>query len=288
MLPPADEDGEGSGAWQVAGYVVLGLLTIAAVALTVLWVGGAFDSGPAVDQVTVPSVINESQTSAQDILAERGLRLSLGEPQNSDTVAEGFVISQSPEPGELVDADSPVEIVVSLGVESIEVPDLGGLTEEDARARLREVDLLPGRIVREANDEVEAGVVISSDPSAGTQVAPGEPVDLVVSSGEELVLVRNVVGLVDADARSALQDQDLLVEVFQVFSDGVPEGRVVSQDPAAGEEVPVGSTVVLEISRGPAEPSPEPSPEPTETPTPTPTDTPTPDPTTSPTDGATP
>ena len=63
-----------------------------------------------------------------------------------------------------------------------------------------------------------------------------------------------------------------------MFSDFVPEGSVVSQDPGPGEEVPVGSLVVLEISRGPAEPSPEPSPSPEPPPSPDPTTSPEPPP----------
>lgn len=279
LAPVADDEDEPTTPLQVLGYVLLGLLTIALVAGGIVLLAGGFGGDdPDAALTTVPDVVGEAQRAAEVILGDASLQLEVSGEENDPDVPEGDVISQTPEAGTDVAVDSVVSVVLSLGPADLEVPDLRGMTEEEARAALREANILRGQIQRESNDDVEEGRVIRTEPEAGSTVAPNQPVNLVVSSGEELVRVRNVVALVDADARSMLQDQDLVVEVFQVFSEFVPEGSVVSQDPAGGTEVPVGSTVVLEISRGRAEPSPEPSPSPEPEPSEEPSEEPPPEP----------
>ncbi len=274
--PPsqAEDDDEGNGPRRVIGYVLLALLTVIAVAASVAFLADRL-AGDDVTQLSVPLVENQLQQTAEEILAERGFDLRVRDQEESDTVPAGYVISQSPAAGTLADEGSTVQVVVSLGASTVTVPKVEGLELDEAKSVLREAKLIPGQVVREPNDEVEAGIVLRSDPPADSAAAPNTPVNLVVSSGEETVMVRNVVGFSDADARFRLEDQDLTVKVVRVFSDTVPEGNVVSQSPEPGTDVPVGSEVVLEVSRGPAEPSPEPSPSPTPAPDPDPTTDPT-------------
>ena len=272
--PAPDDDG---GVGRTVAYALLALLTVAAVAVLVLLLTGSLGGGgDDTTELLVPTVTNQLQETAEEVLAQRGFDLRVRDQEFSDTVPAGYVISQDPSPGELAEEGSTVQVVVSLGAEAVAVPDLAGLSIEEARQALRDMELVPRSVIREANDEVPVDEVLRTDPPAGTDLAPNTPVDIVVSSGEETVLVANVQLLTDADARFRLEDQGLRVAVVRVFSDTVEEGRVVSQDPAPGAEVPVGSEVTLEISRGPAEPSPSPSPSPTETPTEEPTEEPPP------------
>ena len=271
---------DGGGPGRIVAYVLLTILTIVAVALAVLFLTGELGGDdPATTQLQVPTVTNQLQETAEEVLDSRGFDMRVSGQEFSDTVPAGYVISQDPSPGTLADQGSTVQVVVSLGDEAVSVPDLAGMDVEEAREALREARLVPRSIIREANDEVPVDEVLRTDPPAGTELAPNTPVDIVVSSGEETVRVANVQLLTDADARFRLEDQGLQVAVVRVFSDTVEEGRVVSQDPEPGSEVPVGSEVTLEISRGPAEPSPEPSPSPTQTeePSPDPIESPTED-----------
>ncbi len=277
--PPPEP--EGSRASRVAGYLALAVLTIAAVALAVLFLTGSLGGeDPGTTQLQVPTVTNQLQETAEEVLDSRGFDMRVSGQEFSETVPAGYVISQDPTPGTLADQGSTVQVVVSLGAEAVTVPDLEGMDVEEAREALRDARLVPRSVIREANPEVPVDEVLRTDPPAGTELAPNTPVDIVVSSGEETVRVANVQLLTDADARFRLEDQGLTVAVVRVFSDTVEEGRVVSQDPSPGSEVPVGSEVTLEISRGPAEPSPEPSPPPDPEPSPSPTEPePSPDPT---------
>ena len=108
---------------------------------------------------------------------------------------------------------------------------------------------------REPSDKYEAGVIIDQDPDAGTKVTQGEgpiTINVVVSAGEETVEMIDVVGDTYETAVTRLQQMDLKVDTpTREPSDDVEEGKVISSDPEAGEQVSVGSTVKLVISSGP-------------------------------------
>lgn len=275
---PAPAQDEGPSVTQIVTYTILGLLTLGAVALVVLLLTGVIGGDDPVEPVQVPNVTNQLQADAEATLEDRGFDVRVRAQENSDEVQSGFVISQEPGPGELADNGSTVELVVSLGRAEVEVPEVAGMSLDEARQALRDAQLIPRETIREPSDDVPADEVLGTDPPAGTGLAISSPVDIVVSSGEELVTVPNVELLTDFDARSRLEERDLQVQVVRVFSDAVEEGRVVSQDPASGEEVPPSTVVTLEISRGPSEPEPSPSPSPEPSPDPT-TPPPSPEPT---------
>ena len=99
---------------------------------------------------------------------------------------------------------------------------------------------------------VPAGSVISQNPIAGTQVAAGSAVSLVVSTGPPPVSVPSVVNLTQAAATSAITGAGLTVGIVTPTSSAsVPAGSVISQDPIAGTQVAAGSAVNLAVSTGP-------------------------------------
>ncbi len=133
----------------------------------------------------------------------------------------------------------------------VEVPLLEGLTEAQARTALEEANLTVGDVTPEGNAELEPGVVISSDPEAGQMVEEGQAVDLVVSAGQEVVAVPPIEGLSELEAGGRLDTAMLEAQFQRQPSSDVDEGDVISSQPAEGEEVPVGSTVVVQVSSGP-------------------------------------
>jgi beta-lactam-binding protein with PASTA domain len=110
-----------------------------------------------------------------------------------------------------------------------------------------------GAITQASSSTVPVGQVISQNPAAGAQVAPGSAVALTVSTGPAPVAVPNVVGLTQAAASTAITDVGLTVgAITQTASNTVPAGQVISQNPAAGAQVAPGSAVALTVSTGPA------------------------------------
>jgi serine/threonine-protein kinase len=128
------------------------------------------------------------------------------------------------------------------------VPEVVGMTEGEARTALQGAGLTNVTTQQEASGDVEAGRVISSNPSAGQEVAPDQAITLVVSSGQETVPVPTVQGLTEENARSALAEVGLSAEVVQqdVANPG-QDKQVLSQTPAPGQQVTVGSTVTIYV-----------------------------------------
>ena len=219
--------------------------------------GGLFDTQSFVIAVgavlvTVPDVVGLSQANAEAAIVAAGLTVGVVTTDNSDTVPVGDVISQDPTAGSEIAEGSSVDIVVSLGPVLVTVANVVGLSQANAEGAIVAAGLVVGNITTANSDTVPVGDVISQDPTAGTDVAEGSAVDIVVSLGPVLVTVANVVGLSQTDAEAAIVAAGLVVgNVTTANSDTVPAGNVISQDPTAGTEVAGGSAVDIVVSLGP-------------------------------------
>ena len=146
-----------------------------------------------------------------------------------------------------------MNLVVSRGPEPVTVPDVAGKPQGEAEEAIQAAGLKVGSITNEYSDTVPVGLVIGQNPSAGTSVPRGSSVDLAVSAGPRTVTVPSVGGLAQGDAASALASAGLVVGTITTqYSDTVPEGSVISQNPAAGSTVSPGSSVDLLVSLGPS------------------------------------
>ena len=133
----------------------------------------------------------------------------------------------------------------------VTVPNVEGLTQDAATAAITGAKLIVGTITQQAGDTVATGKVISQDPASGSSVAQGSPVNLVISSGPQMVTVPNVEGLTQDAATTAITGAKLTVgTITQQASNTVVIGNVISQDPASGSSVAQGSPVNLVISSG--------------------------------------
>ena len=102
----------------------------------------------------------------------------------------------------------PVDLVVSLGVEPVLVPDVVNQTQAAAEAAIVAATLTVGNVTTAYSPTVTAGNVISQNPIGGASALPGTPVDLVVSLGVEPVLVPDVVNQTAGGRRSGDRGRD--------------------------------------------------------------------------------
>jgi len=215
--------------------------------------GSAVVEDEETEQVEVPDVVGMTIDEARQALNEVGLGLNQITREASDDVEEGLIMEQDVEAGDMVDVNSPVNVVVSAGPEvvMIEVPDVVGLSEQVAEQRLRDAGFEVTRR-EEFDDEVAEGDVISTNPVAGTEVAEGSSVSIVVSRGPEEVAVPDLRNITRNEAENRLTDADLrLGNVTEAYSDTVAVGMVISQSVAAGQRVASNTSVNIVISRGP-------------------------------------
>ena len=175
----------------------------------------------------------------------------------SDEYPEGQIVSQDPQYGEKAKEGSTIHVVVSSGKEPVEMIDVSGLRYEDAVQILQSKGLKVDMPEYEADDEVEKGCVISYTPLEGVELAPGDTVHLVVSTGKKVksVIVPTLVGQSLDNARKMISDIGLNVaSVTEVYSSEAV-GKVTYQSIASGTEVDEGTSIVLNVSKGPEAPT---------------------------------
>jgi beta-lactam-binding protein with PASTA domain len=167
--------------------------------------------------------------------------------RRADPAPRDTVFRQVPSGGE-ADKGSTVTLFVSNGPSTARVPDVLGLSETDARRRVRRAGFKPA-VEREGSAKVAEGSVIRSDPGAGARIERDSRVTLFVSTGPREVTVPDVVGQDQEDAASRLR-QDGLGVIIRERASGEPVDTVLDQTPAAGQQVDEGSTVTLFVSNG--------------------------------------
>jgi beta-lactam-binding protein with PASTA domain len=208
-------------------------------------------SGPQMT-VAVPNVGGLNQAAATAAITGAKLMVGTVTQKASSTVATGNVISQDPANGSSLTQGSPVNLVISLGPQIATVPNVEGLTRTAATAAITEAKLMTGTVTQQTSNTVATGTVISQDPANGSSLAEGSPVNLVISSGPQMVAVPQVEGLTQDAAAATITGAKLMVgTVTQQTSNTVATGTVISQDPANGSSAAQGSPVKLLISSGP-------------------------------------
>ena len=264
-----------------AGWIVLALVAITAIAALAYGLSTYLDN-PETPKVAVPRVVGDPIQTATAKLAQAKL---VADPvrQPSDTVPADTVISQNPTDGTEVSPNSTVRLFVSSGPTAVTVPDLKGLTVQEAQSQLSDQGLAVGTVTEVDDPDTEAGKIIDTNPGAGTSVAPDTKINVRVGTGK--VAVPNVVGKSQSEAQTTIAAAKLQVETKFKATNEVPEGTVISQSPKDGT-IDIGGTIKITVAQKAAPtltpttvtPTPTPSPTPSESPTtnslPTPPPTP--------------
>lgn len=206
------------------------------------------------EDVEVPSFVNmyAEEIDSRDY---PDFVIRIAEWVNNETVEYGRVISQTPAGKRIVKAGTTVELTVSLGPATDTMRNLVGYTVNNAMTILDNLGLaLNVDIQHEYSDVYPVDSVIRTDPSEGEQLSVGETVTLVVSSGQEIIYSQ-VPEVRTMDVETAIKTLDkygLNYKLTYVDSDE-PEGTVIDQSIAQGEQVKEGTTIELQISNGPQE-----------------------------------
>ncbi len=207
---------------------------------------------PNLSTVKVPDVRGKSISQAQKLLTKAGLTVkpkAIGEA--STKFKDGQVTRTDPKTNAQVDEGTPVQLFVAT-TQLVQIPNVANRSKADATAILSGEPLnlsVASKKVKDPN--IPAGVVISTDPPAGTNVAQGSKVTLLISDGKPDVQVPNLAGDTQSEAEAELGAVGLKIKVeFQsVPASDRDIGKVIDQNPAKGTSVPAGSTVVVTIAK---------------------------------------
>jgi serine/threonine-protein kinase len=205
----------------------------------------------------VPVLTGVPQAEALAQIEGNGWEVSVQTERSDDEPRVDHVVRTAPPAGADLAEGEPFLLVVSEGPVLRSLPELTGLTLAEAQAQLLALDLVVAP-VEQYDEDVPPGQVIGwsvpeqPDLVAGGQVEPGTEVEVVSSLGPAPRTVPTLTGTTFAEAQAAVEPLALAVtEIEQVFSDTVPAGVIVTQVPAAGDEVDRGTTIQVTVSKGP-------------------------------------
>ncbi len=233
-------------AWIWAGVSVLAVLLVA----VLIWVMQIQPSSEVpTTALTVPNVVDMSYERATEALTEQQLTTARVNESDED-IAAGNVVSTVPEAGTSVAAGQKVTVYVSTGPDTATVPTLEGINESEARSAIEAAGLSVGSIRRQNDPALADGTVISSSVESGAAVAKGTTVNLIIASGQ--VVIVDYTGYTLAAAKRELESDEKQLTVRTQDDPGcraAPDPTVATQSLAPGE-VPVHSEITLTVCTG--------------------------------------
>ena len=245
------------GAMVVKG--VLAAAIIVGLAVAVIYFLNYWNNRPEAgdDLLEMPNLVGQlyEDVIANEEYADFNIQVREG---NDPDLQPGEIMNQDPAAGIMVKKDADVELLVNGGVGQVEVPDVvtDHMTLEEAKQAIEDAGL-HSQVENVADDEVEVGRVISTNPEPGTMVDSGSTVTLRVSTGpadpaEEMVTVPDgLVGDTLANVSVKLEEAGLVVgKINRDDTSTLPVDTVISLSPNEGSKISKGSTVDITVSSG--------------------------------------
>ena len=201
----------------------------------------------------LPDVTSMSLDEAVTTLEDLGLSV-VPEAEETNSVDDNIVWKQIPNSGESVRDGDSITVVYNPSNTPIPVPNLTGLTIDQARTALFNLGLTIGIVTPQNDPTAPENTIISTMPKSGEQVLGGATIDLVVSQGSGVIKIPDVQGQTTQAARSVLEGEPFkfLVTVVEEASATVDAGRVTRTSPSIGGETTKGSALTIYVSTGQA------------------------------------
>jgi serine/threonine-protein kinase len=199
-----------------------------------------------VQPITVPSIVGATVDEARRKLGALGLGLNVAQQTESDTIPANVIASQNPDPGATAAPNSTVNVIVSTGASTVQVPNVQGNDADAAESTLRNAGFNVGRsyAVEAANP---TGKVSQQQPPAGTKAKKGSKVTIYTSVAGTVPDVTDMT--LDA-AKKALTDQGYQIgNIAYTSESSLADGHVVRTEPEANSALTPGESVNLTVVR---------------------------------------
>ncbi len=206
------------------------------------------------DTVIVPNLEGKDVVYALELLTELELNTKVKGSEYTSDIPKNHVVFQEPQPGSEIKKGRDVKIIISKGPKTVSMPNLIALSVQQAHIILEENDMCQGELSRTYNTEVEKDRIIAQVPFAGTVIARGACIDLLVSKGARPSAFKmpDLAGLTLEDALQSIEKVNLTIgELKSAYQKRKPRNIIVEQEPVSGQRVIIGSPVNLLINREP-------------------------------------
>ncbi len=201
-------------------------------------------------EIEVPNLVGRVYDEVVEEYSKQGIEIIKDKVEYSSEQPEGSVISQTPEKGTKT-KDKKIKVVVSKGQKMVEVPDVTGKDIKVATYELE--DTLGFKIEREdvVSEKVASGIIILQDAKKGETLPYGSTIKLQVSKGDgkETVVVPNVLGKTESDAKSALEALGLTVSVKYSEDKTKSNGVVIAQSYPQNQTLKQGTLVEITVNK---------------------------------------
>ena len=245
---------------------LVAIIAIVSIGVGIFVFGGKSDESEGTGKkVEVPDVVGKHKDEAKKILEDAGFKMTITEYDSKSKEAAGTVIEMYPEAGMEKEEGSEVRVVVAGEDEKEEpsnsgsssedkMPNLKGMTEEEAKAALKELGITSVNVKTEYSNETPEGQVISQTPSAKSSITSSTKVTLVISNGkkeeEEEIKVPSVIGLKRDSAKDILERRGFVVKIVtKPVGNSNDDGYVVDCSRNDGETVKKGSSITITIGK---------------------------------------
>ena len=223
---------------------------IALLLVIALIAGGWYlKTGPGA-RIVVPSLAGMKVAAATAQLKAVGLVGEVDKEVFSEEINKGLIIESRPAGGGRIKAHGIVKYILSKGPERYVIPNLQGESPTAAIAILTKDPLKVGNQTELFDPKIPVGQVIGTDPKAGSSVTRDSVINILISKGQEQVVLNSYVGKIGEQALNELTDAGFNVSTKYVSSETVPLGAVISQSPDGGGSQGKGAAVALVISKG--------------------------------------
>ena len=216
--------------------------------LTQVFDGLPVDGG-APTLIEIPDLTGSEQAQALEDLQNLGFKVGI-ENSADASVPAGSVIRTQPPSNTIINPDSLVTIIVSVGPEAFPIPYVLDIETERAIYVVEESGFTLGQLLEVNDENIPRGFVISQNPVAGTKMSPGTTVDLVVSKGPSLIEVTDLSRKSPEDAIQILETLGFEYELIEEYSEDVEIGLVSGTIPEAGEIVTPDELIQVIVSLG--------------------------------------
>ena len=216
--------------------------------LTQVFDGLPVDGG-APTLIEIPDLTGSEQAQALEDLQNLGFKVGI-ENSADASVPAGSVIRTQPPSNTVINPDSLVTIIVSVGPEAFPIPYVLDIETERAIYVVEESGFTLGQLLEVNDENIPRGFVISQNPVAGTKMSPGTSVDLVVSKGPSLIEISDLSRKSPEDAIQILETLGFEYELIEEYSESVEIGLVSGTLPEAGEIVTPDELIQVIVSLG--------------------------------------